>query len=315
MSRFVIALVLCSFLVSVAPAQVGVWGGYQYTPRSFPRAYRCNCEMCQSLRQQWSQSTPRATTVPVAAAPAVPESREYPNTWTEGGRKYTLAHGRKYVAESVQVPEIKTEYVKRCVNGVCRLEPVMKTVMVSKFEWKPVGIQAKPLESKEGEDLRATIQAILAESGDWSPKGPVKPAKDASEITELKSTPHEAIEAILDFLPNKGGMFVDLGCGDGRVIEAAAKRGYRALGVELDKDRAEATRERLSSKAFVMQGDVRDVDVSRADVVYMWLYSDLMAQIKIPDTATVVSYCHSYPGAAKVELAGKHVFYIRRGKR
>ena len=31
-----------------------------------------------------------------------------------------------------------------------------------------------------------------------------------------------------------GNLFVELGCGDGRVVKAAAKRGYRAVGYELN---------------------------------------------------------------------------------
>lgn len=47
---------------------------------------------------------------------------------------------------------------------------------------------------------------------------------------------HQAtIRAALDMLPlNKGDLIIDLGSGDGSVLLAAARRGYRAAGYELN---------------------------------------------------------------------------------
>src|SRR4051812_8209346 len=48
-------------------------------------------------------------------------------------------------------------------------------------------------------------------------------------------TPHALVEAMLDLARvGPGDYLIDLGCGDGRIAIAAARRGARALGVDLD---------------------------------------------------------------------------------
>jgi SAM-dependent methyltransferase len=54
-------------------------------------------------------------------------------------------------------------------------------------------------------------------------------------------TPPELVEAMLDLAGvARGDYLIDLGCGDGRIAIAAARRGARALGVDIDPSRIEA---------------------------------------------------------------------------
>ncbi len=47
-------------------------------------------------------------------------------------------------------------------------------------------------------------------------------------------TKQAAVEAALDMLDApKGSLLVDVGCGDGRFLNAAARRGYTAVGIEI----------------------------------------------------------------------------------
>ena len=53
-------------------------------------------------------------------------------------------------------------------------------------------------------------------------------------------TPHSLVEKMLDLaLVGPSDYLIDLGCGDGRIAVAAARRGARALGVDLDPLRIE----------------------------------------------------------------------------
>lgn len=56
------------------------------------------------------------------------------------------------------------------------------------------------------------------------------------------TTPDAAVERMLDLAGcGPGDLLVDLGCGDGRICVAAARRGARAVGVDLDPARIAET--------------------------------------------------------------------------
>ena len=70
-----------------------------------------------------------------------------------------------------------------------------------------------------------------------------------------------------------GERFVDLGCGDGRVLLAAARCGAEVLGIEADQALAEKARAVLGARGAlgtVIVGDIFDTDVE-ADVVFAFL--------------------------------------------
>ena len=65
-----------------------------------------------------------------------------------------------------------------------------------------------------------------------------------------------------------GELHVDLGCGDGRFVLEAIKRGAKSYGVEIDRELAEKVVEYYGIN--VRTGDVFDADVSQVDVVTFW---------------------------------------------
>jgi SAM-dependent methyltransferase len=70
------------------------------------------------------------------------------------------------------------------------------------------------------------------------------PALGAAAAPELDipfvPTPHSLVERMLDLASvGPADYLIDLGCGDGRIAVAAARRGARALGVDLDPLRLE----------------------------------------------------------------------------
>lgn len=95
-------------------------------------------------------------------------------------------------------------------------------------------------------------------------------------------TPQEAVNEMLDLAKLKRGeLLYDLGCGDGRIVVTAAKEyGCHAVGFDIDPKRvAESTanirKNQLEYLARVEQQDIFNVDLSKADVVTIYLLPEL----------------------------------------
>jgi SAM-dependent methyltransferase len=99
-------------------------------------------------------------------------------------------------------------------------------------------------------------------------------------------TPPESVEALLALAtPRRGETLVDLGCGDGRILVAAAQRyGCRAFGYDIDPQRVVEARARIAAagvgdRVRVEQGDLFSVDLSGADIVTLYLLPQLNAKL------------------------------------
>ncbi len=83
-----------------------------------------------------------------------------------------------------------------------------------------------------------------------------------------------------------GETFYDLGAGDGRTVIMAAKDfGARAVGVELREDLAKRALGSISElglekSAQIIQSDIFKVDLSVADVVFMYLTTSANDKVK-----------------------------------
>jgi cyclopropane fatty-acyl-phospholipid synthase-like methyltransferase len=105
-----------------------------------------------------------------------------------------------------------------------------------------------------------------------------------------------------------GDTVYDLGCGDGRILIAAAtKYQAKAVGIEISpKLVAQATdrieKAGLSARARVIQGDVLKADLTGADVVTIYLATELNAELRprlekmLKPGARVVSHDYAVPG-------------------
>jgi SAM-dependent methyltransferase len=70
-----------------------------------------------------------------------------------------------------------------------------------------------------------------------------------------------------------GERFMDLGCGDGRVLVAAARRGAEVVGIEADGELVERARRRLARAGLsgaVVHGDIFECPLD-ADVIFTYL--------------------------------------------
>ena len=98
-------------------------------------------------------------------------------------------------------------------------------------------------------------------------------------------TPMEIVERMLRMAEvRKGDYVIDLGSGDGRIIIAAAKRGARGLGVDLDPNLVKAATENalqagVAGRVRFETRDIFDTDLSPASVVTMYLLPDFNAKL------------------------------------
>ena len=100
-------------------------------------------------------------------------------------------------------------------------------------------------------------------------------------------TPNEVVDAMLKMAEvTKADTVYDLGCGDGRIVIAAAQKyGARGVGIDIDPERvAEATentrKAKVSDRVKIVQGDLFEADISAATVVTLYLLTDLNLKLR-----------------------------------
>ena len=120
------------------------------------------------------------------------------------------------------------------------------------------------------------------------------------------STSRAKISAFINAVPMTAGqMLVDLGCGDGRVLREAQKRyGVRTVGYEINP--LAYLKARLfsfgSNKIKIRRQNFWEADLSDADVVFCYLYPDVMKRLAtklaagLKPGAIIVSSNFSLPG-------------------
>jgi ubiquinone/menaquinone biosynthesis C-methylase UbiE len=140
-------------------------------------------------------------------------------------------------------------------------------------------------------------------------------------------TPKQVVRQMLNLARlRRGETLYDLGAGDGRIlIEAAREYGAKPVGIEIDPARVSRMKERLKAThvdAELIQGDFMEMDLSKADVVAIYLSSSVNARLspklrlELREGARVVSLDYDLPGwtierEIKVESGGvKRTIYL-----
>lgn len=99
-------------------------------------------------------------------------------------------------------------------------------------------------------------------------------------------TSQSVVDAMLDLAKIKAGdVHYDLGCGDGRIVISAAKRGAKATGIDLDPQRikeanANAVEAGLKDKVTFIEGDLFDFDFTKADVLTLYLLPSVNLKLR-----------------------------------
>ena len=100
-------------------------------------------------------------------------------------------------------------------------------------------------------------------------------------------TPADVVDRMLELAEIRPSDVVyDLGCGDGRIVIAAAQRhGARGVGVDIDPQRIEEARRNAKAAGVAhlvtfRVGDALETDVSAATVVTLYLVASLNARLR-----------------------------------
>lgn len=121
-------------------------------------------------------------------------------------------------------------------------------------------------------------------------------------------TPHEVVEIMLRLADVKQGDVVyDLGCGDGRIVIAAAKKaGARAIGFDIDPERVKESKENVKSAGVgrlvtIKEQDIFELDLRDASVITLYLLPELNVRLipqleKLKPGTRIVSHAFDMQG-------------------
>lgn len=107
----------------------------------------------------------------------------------------------------------------------------------------------------------------------------------AGSLGPFLTTPAELLDPLLDLVgADDRTRVIDLGCGDGRLVVAAAERGACAVGIESDPELVDRARRRaeehgVSDRASFVIGDARGAQLDDVDVVFAFLPVEVVADL------------------------------------
>jgi SAM-dependent methyltransferase len=121
---------------------------------------------------------------------------------------------------------------------------------------------------------------------------------------------------LADIKPNE--LVVDLGAGDGRVLQVARNRyGARIMGWEISPPVWLLAKLRLGLGSDVWLANLWKADVSDADVVFVFLMAELMGRVeseiwaKMKPGARMISNAFKMPNVAPAEMRDGVYLYVK----
>jgi SAM-dependent methyltransferase len=121
------------------------------------------------------------------------------------------------------------------------------------------------------------------------PPPPPAPAQTAPRTPDVifVPTPSEVVKGMLELAKvTKDDLVIDLGCGDGGIVVAAARDfGARSIGVDIDPQRVREARAnveqaKVGERARIIEGDLFEQDLKAATVVTLYLLPRLNEKLK-----------------------------------
>jgi len=101
------------------------------------------------------------------------------------------------------------------------------------------------------------------------------------------ATPNNVMDVMFEMANlKKDDLLFDLGCGDGRVVVAAAKRfGLAGVGIEIDPEKIIESRKRarasgVENRVYFANRDLFQTDFSRATVLALFLSTDVLEKLR-----------------------------------
>jgi SAM-dependent methyltransferase len=99
-------------------------------------------------------------------------------------------------------------------------------------------------------------------------------------------TPDEVVEAMLNVAKvTKDDIVYDLGCGNGKIVVAAGKRGARGVGIDIDPQRiaeaqAAVKEAGVGDRVKILEADLFETNISEATVVTLYLLPSLNIKLQ-----------------------------------
>lgn len=120
-------------------------------------------------------------------------------------------------------------------------------------------------------------------------------------------TPQPVVDKMLELAEvDAKDLVYDLGCGNGIIVVSAAKRGAKAVGFDVDPVRIQETKENIAlnkvgDRASVMQKDIFTLDLSKANVITLYLLPALNEKLipqlqKLKPGSKIVSHDFAMAG-------------------
>lgn len=132
-----------------------------------------------------------------------------------------------------------------------------------------------------------------------------EPGRSTEDTAIHVPTPPDIVDKMLELARlSRDDLLYDLGCGDGRIVVAAAsKYGCRAIGYDIDARKVKQSREnvkrhKLESRVRVEQRDIFKLDLRDASVITLYLLPEMNDRLvpqlrKMKDGSRIV--CHQFP--------------------
>ena len=151
-----------------------------------------------------------------------------------------------------------------------------------------------------------------------------------NKLAPSVGAPEQVVDKMLDMASLKPGeTLYDLGCGDGRILIAAAhKYKIKAVGIEISRREAEKAAEnvrkhKLQNQVTVVHGNFMHTDLSSANVVTLYLATAANDTVRpnleryLRPNTRVVSYDYPIPGWKPLDTSESqghhgdtHVIYL-----
>ena len=172
--------------------------------------------------------------------------------------------------------------------------------------------------------MRAFFVSCLLVCGSAETAVAQKPPLRAPDVRYEPSSPEVVREMLRLAGVTKNDIVYDLGCGDGRIVIAAAKEiGARGVGIDIDPERIKDANENARKAGVTNRLQFRNEDLFEADIreatvvtLYMWPWVNLKLRPKLLKElkagARVVSHSHDmddWEPQKTIEVDGHKIYF------
>lgn len=134
----------------------------------------------------------------------------------------------------------------------------------------------------------------------------------APDLGPFLGTPHDMVESLLDVAGvTAADVVVDIGCGDGRIVAAAARRGATAVGYETDRRLVTRARQRITDADVAHLASIHDLDGMAADLAGVTVALAFLPAATLVDLVPRV--LRSLPAGARLVVHEQHALDVVPG--